>query len=53
MGIIYKAVTHSVLLYYSEIWVVTGKMLKVLVGFHHWAESWITEMTATHGTGRE
>ena len=29
-GMIYKAVSHLVLLYGSEIWLVTGEMLKVL-----------------------
>ena len=33
---VYKAVTQSVLLYCSEIWLVTGVVLKVLEGFHHW-----------------
>ena len=40
-GAMYKAVVQSVLLYVSEIWVVTGKMLKALEGFHHRAEQWI------------
>ena len=31
-GMIYKAVAHSVLLYGSESWVVTGPMIKVLGG---------------------
>ena len=53
MGIIYKAVTHSVLLYSSEIWVVTGKMIKVLEGFHHRAERQITDITETRGLGGE
>ena len=34
-GAMYKAVEHSVLLYGRESWVVTGEMLKFLVGFHH------------------
>ena len=34
-GPIHKAVAQSVLLYGSEIGVVTGEMLKVLEGFHH------------------
>ena len=31
----YKAVAQLVLLYGSESWVFTGKMLKVLKRFHH------------------
>ena len=31
----YKAMAQSVLLYVSEIWVVTGDMLKDLMVFHH------------------
>ena len=34
-GMMYKAVANLVLLYGSEIWVVTGEMLKVLEGIHH------------------
>ena len=48
---VYKAVTQSVLLYRSEIWLVTGVVLKVLEGFHHWSASQITGMTATCGAG--
>ena len=32
----HKGVVNTVLLYGIEIWVVTGAMLTVLVGFHHW-----------------
>ena len=34
-AIMYKAVVQTVLMYGSEIWVVTGDMLTVLEGFHH------------------
>ena len=34
-GAMYKSVTQLVLFYGSEIWVVTGGVLKVLKGFHH------------------
>ena len=47
--IMYKEVDQSVLLYGSEIWVVTGDMLKVLEGLHHRADMHITGMTAKHG----
>ena len=33
--IVYKAVVKEVMLYRSEIWVLTDVMLKVLEGFHH------------------
>ena len=34
-GMLYKSVVQLVLLYWSESWVVTGSMLKLLEGFHH------------------
>ena len=43
-GMMYNAVAHSVLLYGSEIWVVTSEMLKVLEGYHHRASRRITGM---------
>ena len=49
----YKAVTQSVLLYGSKIWVVTGEMLKVLTGFHHREAQRITGMMAKRGAGGE
>ena len=42
-----------VLLYVSEIWVVTGDILKVWEGFHHQAARRITSMMALRGAGRE
>ena len=50
-GEMYKAVVQSVLLYYRNIWVVTGGMLKVLAGFHHQAEQQVTGMTEKRGEG--
>ena len=44
---------QSVILYNSEIWVVTVEMTKVLEGFHHGAERWITGMTEKRGAGGE
>lgn len=35
IGMFYKAIVQSVLLYGSETWVVTPQMLKMLDGFHH------------------
>ena len=53
-GVIYKAVAHSVILYGDESWVVMGEMLKILEGFHHWAQRRITGMTKKkHGAGGE
>ena len=34
-GMVYKSVTHSLLQYGSDSWLVTGAMLKVLEGFYH------------------
>ena len=45
-GIMYKAVSHCVLLYGSEIWLVTGATLKVMEGFHQRVARRITGMTA-------
>ena len=33
--VFYKALVHAVLLYVSEIWVITDKIMKFLEGFHH------------------
>ena len=52
-GAMYKALMQSVLFYGSEIWVVTGEMLKVLEGFHPRAAQRITGMTAKRRTGEE
>ena len=52
-GLMYKAVAQSVILYGRKIWVMTGDILKVLEGFHHWAAQRITGMMATHRAGRE
>ena len=52
-GMLYKAVTHTILLHGSDSWVVTGAMLKVLEGFHHWAARRIAGMTACHADDRE
>ena len=53
LGAMYKAVAQLVLLYGSKRWVVTGEMLKVLKGFQHQADRWITGLTAKHRAGRE
>ena len=49
IGIMYKSVAQSVLLYISESWVVTGMMLKVPEGFHHQVDRRIMGMTAACG----
>ena len=46
LGMLYKVMAQMVLLCGSEIWVVTGDMLKLLEGFHNWAARRITGMTA-------
>ena len=35
MAMFYKAVLQAVMIYGSEIWVITYSMMKVLKGFHH------------------
>ena len=45
-GMMYKAVAQSVRLYGSEIWLVTGSMLKFLERVHHRAARQITGMMA-------
>ena len=52
-GMMYKAVSQSVILYGSEIWVKKGDMLKVLEVFHHQVARRITGMTATRWSGGE
>ena len=52
-GAMYKVVAHLVLLYVSNSWVVTGEMIKVLMGFHHWALRQIMGMTEKCGAGGE
>ena len=49
----YTAVVHVVLLYVSEIWVVTGVMMKVLEGFHNSISRRIVGMMAWRGDGGE
>ena len=48
-----NVVAQLVLLYRSEIQVVTGEMFKVLTAFHHRAARRITGMTAKHEAGGE
>ena len=54
-GMVTDNTVHMVtmIMYGSEIWVVTRDILKVLEGFHHRAKRWITGMTVTRGEGRE
>ena len=52
-GEMYKAVTQLVLLYVSEIWVVTGEMLKALPAFHRRMARRTTGMTTKRGAGGE
>ena len=48
-GLMYKSVAQSVILYGSDIWVVTGDIFKVLEGFHHRAARRITGLTEKRG----
>ena len=52
-GEMYKSLEQSVILYVTESWVATGKVLKVLEGFHHRAARRITGMTEKRGAGGE
>ena len=52
-GMVYKVMTQLVLLYFSESWLVTGVIPKVLWGFHNPEARHITGMLATCGAGRE
>ena len=54
-GMVTDNTVHMVtmIMYGSEIWVVTGDILKVLEGFHHRVARRITGMTATRGVGGE
>ena len=49
--IIYKPVVQLVLLYGSEIWVVTDVMMTVLEGFHHRIARRIEGMIVKNGNG--
>ena len=51
--VLYKEVTHTVLLYVIYSWVVTVAMLKVLEGFHHRVSRRISGMTVQREEGRE
>ena len=50
-SILYNAVVQLVLLYGSEIWVVMGAILKVIVGFHHRLARNIMGLTAQSMAG--
>ena len=52
-AMMYKVVFHAVLLYGSEIWVVTDAMMMVLEGFPHSTARHIAGMTVDKGEGRE
>ena len=45
MGMFYKAVVQSVLLYGCETWVVTPRVLAALEGFHNRMARWLSGMT--------
>ena len=48
-GAMYKAMAQYVLLYVINSWLVTGEMLKVLEGFHHWVAQKIMGMIENAG----
>ena len=51
--ITFKAVEQQVILYGSEILVLTVAIQKVVEGFQHWECRHITGITPTGGAGRE
>ena len=53
MDMMYKAVVQGVLLFGSEIWVVTDVITAFLEGFHHRIAIWIAGMAAQRGDGGE
>ena len=46
LGIMYKTLAHTVLLYSREIGEVTGLTMKILEGFHHQSARQISKMTS-------
>ena len=44
-GMLYKSLDQTVLIYWSDSWVVTRVILKLLEVFHHWAAWRIAGMT--------
>ena len=52
-ALFYKAFVQTVLLYGSDRWLVTGFMLKVIEGFHHWAARMIAGKKDRRTTGGE
>ena len=53
LGMLYKAVVQSVILYGSKSLVAKGEMLKLIEGFHNWVARSIMGMTVQHTTGGE
>ena len=49
----YKTVAQAVILYGSEIWVVTDKMMTVLEGLLHSINRRVVGMTSRKGDGKE
>ena len=49
----YKALTKLVLLYCSNIWLMTGEMVMILTAFHHQAARQITGTMVKRGAGGE
>ena len=52
-GAIYKAVLQLVLLYVRKTWVMTGKIIKILMAFHHQVAQRVTGMMAKSGARGE
>ena len=52
-GMLYEAVSQTLLIYISGSWVVTGAILKGLGGFHHQAARKIVRIADWHTEDRE
>ena len=52
-AMMYNAVSREVLLYGSEIWVVTDEIMTVLEVFHHMIYRWIMGMKSRKGDSGE
>ena len=50
---LYKEVVQLVFFYESKSWGVTGAMLKLIEGFHHWVARIITAMVEQHTMSTE
>ena len=50
-AMVYNVAVQTIFPYGSDIWVVTGAMLTVLEGFHHWLARQIARNTSRRAVG--